>query len=314
MTPDAASAVVKEAASAAGFDLCGVAPAVAGLGSGKLADWLAAGKHGDMAYMANHAAARDEPDRVLTGVRSVAVVGLCYRTEEPRTPAKGEGRISRYAWGRDYHEVLREGLHAMADALRAKFPDDSFRSVVDTAPTPERDYARFAGLGWFGKNTLLLNRKYGSFLFLGALLTTMELEPDAPFEADHCGTCTRCLEACPTQAFDGPYQLDPRKCIAYLTIEHKGEIPGPLAGRMGDWLFGCDVCQDVCPWNRKAARVERNEFEPAEGRNPVKLDELLGMDEAEFRSAFRGTPLFRTKRERLQRNARIVRENQTKIS
>jgi len=169
-------------------------------------------------------------------------------------------------------------------------------------------------LGWFGKNTLLLNRKFGSFLFLGALLSTLELEPDAPFAADHCGSCTRCLEACPTQAFDGPYRLDPRKCIAYLTIERKGPVSPEISSKLGDWVFGCDVCQDVCPWNRKAERVARPEFEPAAGRNPVKLDELLAMDEDEFRRTFRGTPLFRTKRERVQENARLVAENQAKIS
>ncbi|HVJ82097.1 MAG TPA: tRNA epoxyqueuosine(34) reductase QueG [Planctomycetia bacterium] len=314
MNPQSASAAVKRAATTAGFDLCGIAPAVAGLGSERLAAWLAAGKHGDMAYMATHAAARDEPDRVLAGIRSVAVVGLGYRTEEPQAPAPGEAKISRYAWGRDYHDVLREKLRTMADVLREEFPSAGFRGVVDTTPTPERDYAQLAGLGWFGKNTLLLNRKFGSFLFLGALLSTLELEPDAPFAADHCGSCTRCLEACPTQAFDGPYRLDPRKCIAYLTIERKGPVSPEISSKLGDWVFGCDVCQDVCPWNRKAERVARTEFEPAAGRNPVKLDELLAMDEDEFRRTFRGTPLFRTKRERVQENARIVAENQAKIS
>jgi epoxyqueuosine reductase len=174
----------------------------------------------------------------------------------------------------------------------------------------ERDYARLAGLGWFGKNTLLLNRKLGSWFFLGALLTTCELDPDAPFEADHCGSCTRCLDACPTNAFDGPYRLDPRKCISYLTIEHRSPIPEELRPLIGDWVFGCDVCQDVCPWNRKAPGSGATEFRPAAGMNPISIAELLSLSEAEFRKRFRETPLFRTKRARVLRNACIVAGNQ----
>jgi epoxyqueuosine reductase len=301
---------VKDAVRAEGFDEVGITRATMGLGSELLKAWIADGRHGDMSYMADHLEARTDPDQVLEGVKSVVVIALNYKSDDPTPAGRGEVRISRYAWGRDYHDVIRGKLNAAVHRLQPLFPSDQFRGVVDSAPFMERDYARLAGLGWFGKNTLLLNRKLGSLFFLGALLTTAELEPDAPFEADHCGSCRKCLDACPTQAFDGPYQLDPRRCISYLTIEHRGAVDDDLSPQMGEWIFGCDVCQDVCPWNRKAPTTNIAEFRPTPDLDPLPLATILAMDDAEFRRQFRGTPLFRAKRRRLVRNALIAVVNQ----
>lgn len=299
--------VAKREARRLGFDAVGVAPATPGLGQDRLAAWLDEGKEGEMAYMREHRDARLDPNHVLDGVRSVVVVALVYRTEEPQPCGPSQARISRYAWGKDYHDVLRQRLETLAERLRDVRPELRCRATVDSAPVMERDYARLAGLGWIGKNTLLLNKDLGSFFFLGALLVDAELEPDLPFESDHCGQCRQCLDACPTQAFDGPYQLDPRRCLSYLTIEHRSGIADELADRFGDWAFGCDVCQDVCPWNKTSpARSSEDGFKPADSLNPLELGELLAMDDASFRQRFRGTPLFRTKRDRVLRSALLV--------
>lgn len=310
---EALAEFLKEEARLLGFDLAGIAPATIGLGYARLSDWLAAGKQGEMDYMKTHAPARRDPALVLPGVRSLLVVGLSYRTEEPTAPVKGEGRVSRYAWGRDYHDVIREKLKALAARVSRIDPAMRARPVVDSAPVVERDYAVLAGLGWIGKNTLLLHRRLGSWFFLGALLLDRDLPADIPFESNHCGTCTRCLDACPTDAFDGPYQLDPRRCISYLTIEHRSSISEDLRAGMGEWLFGCDVCQDVCPWNRKAPPGNTPDFRPGDGMNPLSLAALLSLSDQEFRRRFRGTPLFRTGRTRMVRNAVIVAANQGRM-
>lgn len=290
--------------------MVGIAPAVFGLGGEHLDRWLAAGKAGEMEYMTRQAPARHDPNLVLPGVRSVVAAALGYRTAEPVATDCDSARISRYAWNEDYHQVLREKLNAVCDRLRMEEPEIGVRAVVDSAPVMERDYAQLAGLGWIGKNTLLLNKRLGSWFFLGAILVDRELEYDLPNQTNHCGTCTRCLDECPTQAFNGPYQLDPRKCISYLTIELRTAIPETLREGIGDWIFGCDVCQDVCPWNRRAPVTDRIEFKPHSDANPIGLVELLEMDEAAFRRRFRNTPLFRAKRSRVLRNACIVAVNQ----
>lgn len=293
----------------AGFELAGIAPVAPGLGGDRLREWLAEGKHGEMEYMARHAEARLDPNLVLPGVKSVLVVGLGYRTVEPNKPGAGEGRISRYAWGEDYHKVIRRKLQVVVQYLREHAPEVRSRIVVDSAPVMERDYARLAGLGWFGKNTLLLNRRLGSWFFLGALLLDVDVETDQPFEADHCGSCRRCLDACPTGAFDGPYQLDPRRCISYLTIEHKSEMSPDLADKLGEWVYGCDVCQEVCPWNHRAARDENRpneEFRPKTGMDPITLDALLEMTPGSFQQRFSNTAIERIGVTRLSRNARLA--------
>jgi epoxyqueuosine reductase len=217
--------------------------------------------------------------------------------------------VARYARGEDYHDVLRRRLGELLNWLREQSPGCRGRAVVDTAPLLERDFARRAGLGWFGKNTMLLNKRLGSFFFLGALLTDVPLRPDPPHESAHCGTCTACLDACPTGAFTGPGWLDSRRCISYLTIELRGSVPEDLRPGLGNWVFGCDVCQEVCPWNRKAPVGA----EPQLSGRPdlVQLDpvELLGLSEEAFRHRFRGTALMRARRRGLLRNAALVLGN-----
>lgn len=312
-TPKALSDFLRMRAKELGFDLVGIAPVTIGLGADRLCQWLEEKKHGEMTYMATHRAAREDPSKILKDARSVVMVAMGYRTKDRLPEAPGEASISRYAWGRDYHDVLRTQLKALAKELQTQWPDIRSRAVVDSAPLMERDYARLAGLGWFGKNTLLLNRGLGSWFFLGGLLVDAELEYDQPFESDHCGSCTRCLDACPTDAFTGPYELDPRRCISYLTIEHKSPISEELRPDMESWVFGCDVCQDVCPWNSKSP-LGASEFTPLPGSEPLSLLSLLSLTEAEFRDRFRGTPLWRTGRSRLLRNAAIVAGNQRAIA
>jgi epoxyqueuosine reductase len=240
------------------------------------------------------------------------MLAMPYRTTEPKAADLGQGKVSRYAWGHDYHELIWRRLDELARWLSARSPACRVRGVVDTAPLLEREFAQLAGLGWVGKNTLLLNKELGSWFFLAALLTDLELDYDAPYTADHCGTCTACLDACPTDAFVAPYVLDARKCISYLTIELRSEIPEPLREGVGDWVFGCDVCQDVCPWNtreRNAAHTDEPTFQPLEGMNAVDLITLFDLDDEDFRQRFRHTPLWRAKRRGLLRNAAIVLGN-----
>ncbi len=265
-----------------------------------------------MKYLASRAAAYEHPRHVLDGVTSVLMLAMPYRTTEPASPEAGQGRVSRYAWGQDYHGLIWGRLDRLAAWLAGQSPGCRVRGVVDTAPLLEREFAQLAGLGWVGKNTLLLNKDLGSWFFLAALLTDIELAYDEPHSADHCGTCTACLDACPTGAFVAPYVLDATKCISYLTIEMRGSIPEPLREQMSDWIFGCDVCQDVCPWNTRsynAAATDEADFAPIEGMNPIELDQLFDLDEEAFRRRFRHTPLWRAKRRGLLRNAAIALGN-----
>ncbi len=310
MHPATLTLELRSAAQRLGFGLCGIAPAVTPNGVSRFHQWLAAGYAGEMHYLADRSEAYADPGQVLPGARSIVVLGMDYRTAAPQATVPGQGRVSRYAWGDDYHDLIRARLHALADFLRAAAPKGQARGVVDTAPLLEREFAQLAGLGWIGKNTLLLNKGRGSWFFLAALLTDLELAYDAPHDADHCGTCTACLEACPTAAFVAPGVLDARRCISYLTIELRDPIPRELRPGMGEWLFGCDVCQDVCPWNRHAPESSEPAFAPRAGQNPVELAELFWLDEPEFRRRFRGTPLWRPKRRGLLRNAAIVLGNQ----
>jgi len=306
----ALTAQVKSAASRLGFSLAGVASAVTPTGIGHLHQWLAAGYAGQMHYLADRREAYEHPRHVLDGVRSVVMLAYDYRTVEPEPAQAGRGRVSRYAWGRDYHEILRARLNQLAGDVRELEPAAMVRGVVDTAPLMERDLAQLAGLGWIGKNTLLINRRRGSWFFLAALLTDAELEYDLPHATDHCGTCRACLDACPTGAFVDAYVLDARRCISYLTIELREPIPRELRAGLGDWLFGCDVCQEVCPWNHRAPTTDDTELKPLEGLTNLELIELLALDEAGFRARFRHTPMWRPKRRGLLRNAAIVLGNQ----
>lgn len=309
LEPATLSESIKQWAREIGFDRAGIAPVSVGLGWDRLEAWLAAGRHGSMSYMANHAEARKDPSRVLEGARSVIVVARSYRGEDPSPGFADQGRVARYAWGRDYHDVLRRDLKRLGQRIEQAKPGIRWRAVVDSAPLMERDYARLAGLGWFGKNTLLLNSDLGSWFFLGAILVDQHLDSDQPFETDHCGQCVRCLEACPTGALVAPYELDARRCISYLTIEHPPTVDEELRPQMGQWIFGCDICQEVCPWNHRAPAHAPEDFSPAAGNYPTELAEILELDDHSFRRRTAGSALFRAGRRGLVRSALIAAAN-----
>jgi epoxyqueuosine reductase len=310
-TTDVTHVVLKQRARELGFDLCGIAPAVVPGSLASLHDWLGRGFAGEMTYLDRRREAYGDPASVLAEVRSVVMLGFNYNTGAPSEPSAHEGRVARYAQGsRDYHDVLRERLRLLADALHELRPGCRTRGVVDTAPLLERDFARLAGLGWFGKNTMLIHKRLGSWFFLAALLTDAELPPDAPHHTSHCGTCTRCLEACPTNAFPEPYVLDATRCISYLTIELRDRpIPADLRAGVGDWLFGCDICNDVCPWNRKAPVSKEDWLQPRNSLAPADCVQLLRLTEAEFNTLFAATPLARPGYTGILRNAAIVLGN-----
>jgi epoxyqueuosine reductase len=293
-----------------GFDQVGIAPAVVSPGYPDFLRWLDAGFAAGMGYLERQEPSRSNPATLLEGVRSIVVVSVVYgsnpsgRAAERTSPT--QGRVARYARGVDYHRVLWDKLGLLLDWLTREEPTARGRAVADTAPLLERDYARLAGIGWIGKNTMLISRKLGSFTFLGALLTDRELVPDLPHEADHCGSCTRCLDACPTGAFPGPYELDARRCISYWTIEHRGMLADEYAEKLNGWVFGCDICQDVCPWNRKAPSGRLDEFEARPEWVGPDLIEWLNDDRATWSARLKGTALTRTKRAGLLRNAALV--------
>ncbi len=305
--PDDLVPRLKAEARQLGLDRLGIAPAVRPPGFDRYVEWIERGHAAGMTYLADQASAREHPDSILPGVRTVLVASALYgqRSGSPcDDPARG--RVARYAQGGDYHEHFWRRLEDLLAWLQAEVPGLTGRAVADSAPLLERDFAQLAGLGWIGKNTLLIDRRLGSYTLLGALLIDRELPPDTPHRTDHCGSCTRCLEACPTDAFAAPYQLDAARCLSYWTIEHRGPIPELWADRLDGWAFGCDICQEVCPWNRKA---------PAEG-GPVfrarpewvdpDLIAWLDADPAEFTDRIRGTALKRTKAAGLRRNAALI--------
>ncbi len=314
LSPAQVTELIKEEAGRLGFALVGVCRAVEPTGATRLGEWLARGYAGEMSYLAEREQAYSHPRHVLEGTRSIVMLGLPYRTAAAREPEKGQGRISRYAWGDgDYHDVIHAKLKQLLAVLRGAVPGTRARGVVDSAPLLEREFAQLAGLGWIGKHTLLINKPAGSYFFLAALLTDAELVYDESFGAEHCGTCRACLDACPTQAFVQPYVLDASRCISYLTIEHRSPIPRELRSGIGEWLFGCDVCQDVCPWNQKAPESEEPALAPLAESNPIELAALFELDDEAFRQRFRNTPLWRTKRRGILRNAAIVLGNQRAV-
>lgn len=298
---------VRELAAHCGFELAGIAAALPHNDTRRYNNWVARGLAGRMGYLTDHRAAlRSDPRQLLPSARSIICVGKLYNGPEPystRFDATERGWISRYAWGDDYHDILRAGLERLAKALG---PDHEWRICVDTAPLLERSYARQAGLGWIGKNTCLINEPAGSWFFLGELLTSLALEPDSP-QPDRCGTCTRCIEACPTAALT-PYELDATRCISYLTIELRGEIPEEHRAGIGRHVFGCDICQEVCPWNSRAPVTADPAFAPREFAPP--LEKLATVTEEEFREMFRHSAVKRAKYEGFMRNVTIAIENQ----
>lgn len=306
---------LKAKAHELGFELVGIAPAREPAGLARFLDWLEQGYAGQMQYLERSAEARTTPESILSGARSLVMLGISYHQpalRQDQSPAM-HGKVAAYAHGSDYHELLWGKLNELRDWLAEAAPGAVSRGVTDTAPLLERDYGRLAGLGWFGKNTMLINKKHGSFFLLSALLTTAELEIDEPHAASHCGTCTACLDACPTRAFPEPGVLDSSKCISYFTIELKGSIPAEHRKGLGHWVFGCDVCQDVCPWNRKApvgkeAALLNSTWQDTRTKS-MDLIALLEMSVEVFRKHFRNTALWRTKRQGLLRNACIVLGN-----
>jgi epoxyqueuosine reductase len=334
--PKAETVWIEARAKAMGFDLCGAVRAGNFPELVHTSEWLARGYAGEMKYLANPR--RAHPAAAMAEIRSVIVCGLNYNTNAPRSteidddPEEPHGWISRYAWGSDYHSVLQEKLEKLVVALRERF-DEPFqaRAYVDTGPVQERVLAKYAGLGWLGKNTLLINQRIGSWFFLGAILTTLDLAPTLgeaePPPADLCGTCRRCIEACPTGAIVEPYVLDARRCISYLTIELRGNIPEEFREPIGHHIFGCDICQDVCPWNRRAPVTQDAAFQPrvispektglmdethlsaGESLLLPRLEWVAEMTEEEFRGAFRNSAVKRTKWRGLVRNACIALGN-----
>lgn len=308
------SETVRQLARDCGFDLAGVLPAREVADFPRYRSWADRGLAADMRYLTDRRGdLRHHPGELLPGARSVICVGLVYNGPEPRSTefsAPERAWISRYAWGEDYHDVLREKLELLALKMLEK-QAMQYRAFVDTAPLPERSLAREAGLGWLGKNTCLISQQLGSWFFLGELLTTLELEPDTPPASDRCGTCTRCIDACPTTAIvpspSGRFEVDARRCISYFTIELRGTIPEEHRPAIGNNIFGCDICQDVCPWNRKAAVTREPRFAPREFAPP--LERMAALSEAEFRALFGKTPVSRAKYSGFLRNVAVAMGN-----
>jgi epoxyqueuosine reductase len=310
--------LAKAFASECGFELAGIAPALSLAEAAWYREWLRSGYAGRMTYLeGRRAELRSDPRHLLPAARSILCLGKLYNGPEPYSTVHDEpgcGWISRYAWGKDYHEVIGEALKDLVERLRGAVHEPfEWKACVDTAPLLERAYARRAGLGWIGRNSCLINQKSGSWFFLAELLLSLEMEPDSP-PPDRCGSCTRCIDACPTQAIlptggsDGPsHTIDSRLCISYLTIELRGTIPAELQPGMGRHIFGCDICQDVCPWNRKAPVTSDPAFAAAHFAPP--LDSIDGLSADEFRREFTSSPITRAGPEGLQRNVSVARKN-----
>ncbi len=305
MAADAKTAI-RKAALDLGFDAVGFArPDLAAAARRDLTEFLARGYHGDMGWLATRAPERASPRALWPEVKSVVVLGLNYAPDGDALAGlkdRNRGNVSVYARGRDYHDVMKSRLKRLARRIAATWPGE-LKVFVDTAPVMEKPLAMSGGIGWQGKHTNLVSRGYGSWLFLGEIFLSLDLAPDEP-ETDHCGACRACLDACPSRAFPAPYQIDARRCISYLTIEHKGHIPEELRPAIGKRIYGCDDCLAVCPWNKFAQTARETSF--AASAEPASLAELVRLDEAGFRARFAGTPLKRTGRDRFVRNVLIA--------
>jgi len=294
---------IQEEALALGFSSFGVAKAAVLREEGlHLTEWLERGFHGSMSWMEKNADKRIDLNKVLPGVKSVVCVALNYYTVPVHSEKAETGKISRYAWGDDYHLVLTERLEELLNRIQSFQPGVRGKVYVDTGPTMDKVWASRAGLGWQGKHTNLITKDFGSWVFLGEILLDVDLEYNEPI-ADACGTCTACIEACPTHAIVDPYVLDSNKCISYLTIEHRGEIPAELSKDFEGWIYGCDICQDVCPWNRFQQPTNEKAFHPRPWNLAPELKEIEHLTKEEFSERFRRSPIKRTKREGLIRNA-----------
>jgi epoxyqueuosine reductase len=304
---------LKRSARALGFDAAGVCD-LRPIGRPALDEWLARGCAGSMDYMRRQAPRRRAPERIVEGARCAVVVLKSYFQDDPH-PCAAEAQVARYAWGEDYHRVIGDGLSRLAEEVLALGGSPrSTRWYVDAGPVPERELAQRAGLGWIAKNTMLIHPRLGSFTFIGAVFTDLDLDVDPPFETDHCGSCRLCLDACPTGAFPAARILDARRCISYLTIEMRGPFDAEQSRMVGDWLFGCDVCQDVCPWNDKFSTATD---EPRFAARPEivrpDLQELATLDDETFSARYADTALERTGASGLARNAKAVTANKSQL-
>ncbi|HEX8337203.1 MAG TPA: tRNA epoxyqueuosine(34) reductase QueG [Pyrinomonadaceae bacterium] len=308
LSPSELTAEVRRRALELGFEKVGVVRAEPlAEERARLEEWLARGHHASMAWMGRDTARRTDPRELLPGALSVVAVALNYFTPHAHAQDESRGKISRYAWGDDYHDVLGEKLKALLAHVREFAPGVEGRVCVDAQPAMDKAWAVRAGLGWIGKHTNLITRDYGSWVFLGELLLDAELEYDAAREEDHCGTCTLCIDSCPTGAITEPYVVDSNLCISHATIELRdAELPAPVAERLDGWLYGCDVCQDVCPWNRFEQPTAESRFEPRPGSVSPPLEEIASLTHDEYVERFRRSPVKRAKLAGLQRNARAL--------
>ncbi|MFN5055403.1 MAG: tRNA epoxyqueuosine(34) reductase QueG [Bacteroidota bacterium] len=299
------SILVKEIAQAHGFDQCGIAKAVPlDDDARRLERWLQKGYHGEMHYMENHFDLRVDPTKLVPGAKTVITVLYNYFPEE--TQQIGIPKIAKYAYGEDYHLVIRKKLQLFLQSVREKMGHVEGRGFVDSAPVLERSWAQRSGLGWIGKNGNLINKKMGSFFFIATLITDLELEPDVPHATDHCGTCSRCVDACPTDAILIDKTVDASKCISYFTIELKSkDLPEDLKSKSENWIFGCDICQDVCPWNRFSKPHQHQELEPFKEIMQFNIEDWLDINEESFKKIFKHSPLKRSGFEGIKRNLRL---------
>ena len=309
----APSQLIKEQAQRLGFEKVGIVPAAPLVEEGsRLRKWLESNYHGNMTWMARHPEMRTDPRVLFPGARSVVVVALNYYTDAEHASSPQTGKISRYAWGDDYHDVLSSKLKSLLSWIQEQFPEAQGKVCVDIQPMMDKAWAQRAGLGWIGKHTNLITPEYGSWVFIGELILNLELEFDTEQVEDHCGTCTLCIDACPTQAITEPYVVDSNKCISYATIElREPDIPDEIGERLEGWLYGCDICQDVCPWNRFQQVTSESRFQPREGNVNVDLSQVMSLAHDEYVERFRGSAMKRAKLAGLQRNARTLLHNTT---
>jgi epoxyqueuosine reductase len=303
------SELIKTEAKKLGFMFCGIAKAeFLEAEAPRLEQWLKKDMHGEMQYMENHFDKRLDPRLLVDGAKSVVSLGLNYYSDHAQVDPLAP-KISKYAYGSDYHTVIKDKLRQLLQFINEKIGEVDGRVFVDSAPVLDRAWAKKSGLGWIGKNTNLINKQAGSFFFLAELIIDLELEYDIEPTADHCGTCTRCIDACPTDAIVGPYVVDGSRCISYLTIELKNEIPEEFKGKMDNWMFGCDICQDVCPWNRFSVLHNEPAFEPHPELLSLKSDDLQEITTDIFQKVFKNSAVKRTKFTGLKRNIEFLKGN-----
>lgn len=303
------STLIKEEALKLGFLFCGIAKAeFLEQEAPRLESWLNKNMHGEMQYMENHFDKRLDPRLLVDGAKSVISMGLNYYTDHSQADPSAP-KISKYAYGQDYHTVIKDKLKQLLATINEKIGEVGGRAFVDSAPVLDKAWAKKAGLGWIGKNTNLINQKTGSFFFLAELIVDIELEYDIEPTADHCGTCTRCIDACPTDAIVGPYVVDGSRCISYLTIELKNELPAEFKGKMDNWMFGCDICQDVCPWNKFSVLHNEPAFDPQPGLLGLNHADLTEITEDVFQKVFKNSAVKRTKFSGLKRNIEFLRNS-----